>query len=66
MDKRFNYVAKHSSRNRYILLSFLAVFVGGFYILFRPTEPVFMKWFGMVGIENLLYSAREKSLLIKR
>jgi len=65
MDKRFNYVTPHSYRNRYILLSFLAVFVGGFiYILFRPIEPVFMKWFGIVGIENLLDSAREKSLSI--
>ena len=65
MDKRFNYITIHSSKNRYILLPFLAVFVGGFiYILFRPTEAGFLKWFGIVGTEDLLYAAREKSLSI--
>lgn len=65
MDKPFNNIANHSSKNRYILLSFLAVFVGGFiYILFRPTEAGFLKWFGIIGTDHLLYAAREKSLSI--
>ena len=61
----FNYISRHYSKRKYILLSCLAVFVGGFiYIFFRPTEAGFMKWFGTVGIENWLYAAREKSLSI--
>jgi hypothetical protein len=65
MDKRFDYISSHSSWNRYILLSFLAVFVGGFiYILFRPKEPLFFNWFSTIGTENWLHAIREKSLPI--
>lgn len=65
MDKHFNYISNHSSRNKYILLPSLAIFIGGFiYILFRPTEPLFFNWFSTVGIENWLNTVREKSLPI--
>ncbi len=46
-------------------MSSLAVFAGGLiYILFRPVEPVFFNWFRIVGIENWLFTIREKSLSI--
>ncbi|MEN8230204.1 MAG: hypothetical protein ABFS38_18735 [Bacteroidota bacterium] len=65
MDKSFRYISNHSSTSKYIYLSSLAVFAGGFiYILFRPTEPVFFSWFSAIGIENWLYSIREKSISI--
>jgi len=63
MNQSFNYISNHFSKSKNILLSSLAVFVGGLiYILFRPVEPVFFNWFSTVGIENWLSIVREKSL----
>ncbi len=65
MDKSFNYISKHFSKSKYIYMSSLAVFAGGLiYILFRTTEPLFFNWFSQLGIENWIYSVREKSLII--
>ncbi len=61
----FNYISRHYSKRKYIFLSSLAIFAGGLiYILFRPVEPLFLNWFSTVGIENWLYTVREKSLSI--
>ena len=63
MHKSTGYILNALSRSRYILWSALAVFAGGIiYILFRPTEPVFLNWFRAIGIENWLGIVREQSL----
>jgi hypothetical protein len=51
------------SSTRHILWSTIAVIAGGIiYMLFRPTEALFLNWFSTIGMENWLESARENSL----
>lgn len=65
MDKSFNYKSNHFSRSKYVFISSSAVFAGGLiYILFRPTEPAFLNWFSLVGIESWLFTVRDKTLTI--
>lgn len=63
MDKSFSYTSIHFTKSKYIFLCSFTIFLGGLiYILFRPTEPVFLNWFDAIGLENWLTELREKSL----
>ena len=56
-------MSNHSVRGKHFLISALAVVAGGcIYMLFRPVEPVFFKWFGSAGFENWLFRLRETSI----
>lgn len=51
------------SWSRPVIWSTLAVLAGGLiYILFRPSEVVFLQWFHTIGAENWLEATRENSL----
>lgn len=55
MDKLFSY----------ILMPSLTVLAGGLiYILFRPTEAVFLSWFSTLGIDSWLGAVRGSSVSV--
>ena len=58
----FYFLANYFNR-LYIILSVLAVFLGGIiYILLRPYEPVFFDWISKLGMDNWVSPARQNSL----
>ena len=63
MNNRSLFSSANYSSRVYLLLSALAFFVGGFiYILYRPSEILFFRWFSSLGLDNLFESLRNHSL----
>lgn len=63
MERDYDHISPTFSRSSYLLWSTLAVLAGGIiYMLFRPTEAIFLNWFQTLGLENWLDTARGNSL----
>ena len=63
MNMRSLYSLANYSRSVYIFLSALALLIGAFiYILFRPSEHLFFRWFSSLGLENWFNAIRTQTL----
>jgi len=63
MKTKFLCFSRASSNRFNIILCAAALMLGGIiYLLFRPSETLFLKWIQTAGLDNWTHLARQKSL----
>ena len=67
MNRMASLFSRTYSHRLYIILSGLAIFVGGLiYILLRPSEHLFFRWISIAGLDQLVSPARSLSPLFSQ